>query len=114
MAASKKVHEYNQVLIGDIAKAKSHVLKLKQRTGAMIFSFHSWDDYIGLINDKIKAAPKWDPEDQACKKNKIVEPKKITAQTQDTSTLAIDEIDDSFLDDMLGSFESSVTETDVE
>jgi hypothetical protein len=114
MAASKKVHEYNQVLIGDIAKAKSHVLKLKQRTGAMISSFHSWDDYIGLINDKIKAAPKWDPEDQACKKIKIVEPKKITAQTQDTSTLAIDEIDDSFLDDMLGSFESSVTETDVE
>ena len=114
MAASKKVHEYNQVLIGDIAKAKSHVLKLKQFTGAMKTQFDMWDDKKDLLNSRISACPKWDPDNQACKKVKIVEPKKIVEQVQDTSSLAIDDIDDDFMDDMLGAFESTVAETDGE
>merc|ERR1711871_12489 len=112
MAASKKVHEYNQVLIGDIAKAKSHVNQLKQFTSSMKTDFDMWDDKTSTIDNMIKSCPKWDPESKACKKVKIVEPKPIQAQAQDTSTLSIDEINDDFMDDMFGAFESTVAESD--
>ena len=52
------------MLIGDIAKAKSHVNQLKQFTNSMKTDFDMWDDKTS-IDDMIKSCPKWDPENSA-------------------------------------------------
>ena len=115
MATSKKVHEFNQVLIGQIAKTKSFVMSLESKTQKLQNEFTSWDDKVETIKAIVDSTPRYDPEDTACKNVKIVEPKEIKAQQQieDDADLAEGVIDDDFLAGLIGDVDDAVQQTDA-
>ena len=112
MATSKKVHEFNQVLIGKIAKTKSFVMSLESKTQKVANEFTSWDDKVQTIKAIVESTPTYDPEDSACKNVKIVEPKEIKAQQQVEEDLADLEINDDLLAGLLDDVDGAVEQTD--